>query len=196
MISYISGNVIRKNINSIILFVNGIGYEVFVPRLLQESLSVDDKLEIYTYLHVREDAWHLYGFKSWQEKEYFTLLLSVSGIGPKGALAIISSVTLEQLNSAILNENVTFLTKLPGIGKKTAQRLIVELKEKINIEIGEEELTVSDNIASGNSVVEALLALGYERSEIDKVYPKLIKNNKDADETTLIKLGLKLLAKI
>ncbi|SMB95731.1 Holliday junction DNA helicase subunit RuvA [Desulfonispora thiosulfatigenes DSM 11270] len=195
MISYLNGKIIKKELNSSIIVVNNIGYEVFMPNYLMDKIKIDDLIEIYTYIHIREDNWQLYGFSTWEEKDYFTLLLNVSGIGPRVALGIVSNSTINQLNSAIQIENIAYLTKLPGVGKKTAQRMILELKEKINqITITEETTLPMNNY--NNGVIEALLALGYQMTEVDKIYPKIIKDNPDSDEAGLIKSALKLLAKV
>lgn len=195
MIAYIEGKVIKKELTYVVILVNNIGYEIVMTSYLLNKTQVNDSIEIYTYLHVREDAWQLYGFSSWEEKDYFTLLLSVSGIGPRVGMGIISNSSIEKLNTAIKNENIAYLTTLPGIGKKTAQRMILELKEKVSKLVSIED-SGSPNIDYNNVVTEALLSLGYQMSEIEKVYRKVIKDNPQVDDTLLIKEALKLLARV
>lgn len=195
MIAYIEGKVIKKELTYVVILVNNIGYEIVMTSYLLNKTQVNDSIEIHTYLHVREDAWQLYGFSSWEEKDYFTLLLSVSGIGPRVGMGIISNSSIEKLNTAIKNENIAYLTTLPGIGKKTAQRMILELKEKVSKLVSIED-SGSPNIDYNNVVTEALLSLGYQMSEIEKVYRKVIKDNPQGDDTLLIKEALKLLARV
>ena len=159
--------------------------------------------EFYIYYHQREDAVQLFGLESWAERQFFMTLLNVSGIGPKGALAMIGQSTLSGLYQAIAGENVEFLTKVPGIGKKTAQRLVLELKDKLPASALEEfaaagvELpdTVSAPIMQRDDITDVLLNLGYHESEIRKIYPEL-KKMQGADEQTIIKKALQLLARI
>ena len=144
----------------------------------------------------------LFGFESWAEREFFMTLLNVSGIGPKGALAMIGQSTLSGLYQAIAGENVEFLTKVPGIGKKTAQRLVLELKDKLPESALEEfaaagielpEVTTAPLLK--DDISEVLLSLGYHESEIRKIYPEL-KKLQGQDEQTIIKKALQLLARI
>lgn len=196
MISYIKGQLIKKTANSVIINANGLGYEVFVPTVLLTRLPSNlTEIELFTYLQVKEDVLQLYGFSTWEEKEFFMLLLGVSGIGPKGALTIMSYGSLEQLQKAIALGDLNFLTKLPGIGKKTAQRLIVELKEKVQTFLPAEVSETTSDSPVENDLFAALNALGYQTAEINKILPRLLKENPNADEPTLIKKALQLLAK-
>jgi len=195
MIAYIRGQVIKKTLSSIIIDINGLGYEVFVPTNYLDKYSQGKDAELYTHLYVREDTWYLYGFTSWEEKELFLHLINVSGIGPKVAVSILSHATLDQLRTAIASENTGFLIKLPGIGKKTAQRLVVELKEKMQ-DFVVNSVEISESVPTDSDVISALSVLGYQISEIKKIYPQLMKENPNADESTLIKKALQLLAKI
>ena len=131
MISYLKGTVLHKTQSSVMVLCGAVGYEVQIPAARLLKYSAQQQCEFYIYYHQREDAVQLFGFESWAEREFFMTLLNVSGIGPKGALAIIGQSTLSGLYQAISNENVEFLTKVPGIGKKTAQRLVLELKDKL-----------------------------------------------------------------
>ncbi len=202
MISYLKGTVLHKTAGSVMLLCGAIGYEVQLPanRLLQYNQQ--QQCEFYIYYHQREDAVQLFGFDSWAEREFFMTLLNVSGMGPKGALAIIGQSTLGGLYQAIASENVEFLTKVPGIGKKTAQRLVLELKDKLPVSALEEftaaGLELPEPAAAPlmkDDITDVLLSLGYHESEVRKIYPEL-KKMQGQDEQTIIKKALQLLARI
>lgn len=203
MISYLKGTVLHKTASSVMLLCGSVGYEVQVPASRLLRYTQQQPCEFYIYYHQREDAVQLFGLESWAEREFFMTLLNVSGIGPKGALAMIGQSTLNGLYQAIAGENVEFLTKVPGIGKKTAQRLVLELKDKLPASALEEfaaagvELpdTVSAPIMQRDDITDVLLNLGYHESEIRKIYPEL-KKMQGADEQTIIKKALQLLARI
>ncbi len=203
MISYLKGAVLYKTASSVMVLCGDVGYEVQIPagRLLQYSLQ--QSCEFYIYYLQREDAVQLFGFESWAEREFFITLTGVSGIGPKSALAMIGQSTLSGLYQAIANENVEFLTKVPGIGKKTAQRLVLELKDKLPASALEEfaaagielpELKVAPALQR-DDITEVLLNLGYHENEIRKIYPEL-KKLQGQDEQVIIKKALQLLARI
>ena len=203
MISYLKGNVLHKTASSIMVLCGAVGYEVQIPASRLMRYSIQQPCEFYSYYHQREDAVQLFGFESWAEREFFMTLLNVSGIGPKSALAMIGQSTLGGLYQAISNENVEFLTKVPGIGKKTAQRLVLELKDKLPASALEEfaaagielpEVTAAPMMAK-DDITEVLLNLGYHESEIRKIYPEL-KKLQGQDEQVIIKKALQLLARI
>ena len=203
MISYLKGTVLHKTAASVMVLCGDVGYEVQLPATRLLKYSVQQQCEFYIYYHQREDAVQLFGLESWAEREFFMTLLNVSGIGPKSALAMIGQSTLSGLYQAISNENVEFLTKVPGIGKKTAQRLVLELKDKLPSSALEEfaaagielpEVTVAPVMAK-DDITEVLLNLGYHESEIRKVYPEL-KKMAGQDEQVIIKKALQLLARI
>lgn len=203
MISYLKGTVLHKTASSVMVLCGNVGYEVQVPASRLLRYTQQQPCEFYIYYHQREDAVQLFGLESWAEREFFMTLLNVSGIGPKGALAMIGQSTLSGLYQAIAGENVEFLTKVPGIGKKTAQRLVLELKDKLPASALEEfaaagvELpdTVSAPIMQRDDITDVLLNLGYHENEIRKIYPEL-KKMQGADEQTIIKKALQLLARI
>ena len=203
MISYLKGTVMHKTATSVMVLCGAVGYEVHIPAGRLLKYSTQQQCEFYIYYHQREDAVQLFGFESWAEREFFMTLLNVSGIGPKGALAIIGQSTLSGLYQAISNENVEFLTKVPGIGKKTAQRLVLELKDKLPASAMEEfaaagiELpeAVATPMMAKDDITEVLLSLGYHESEVRKVYPEL-KKLQGQDEQVIIKKALQLLARI
>jgi len=169
MFAYITGLVEEKYENSIVIDVNGIGYLVqTTSSTLRRVKGLGDKVKLYTYLYVREDALTLYGFYTKEERSMFERLISVTGVGPKGALGILSTLSAADLALAIVTNNVNLLTKAPGVGKKTAHRLILELKEKIETD---ELLDASagKTFIEGDSQIQeaiyALIALGYDRAE-------------------------------
>lgn len=202
MISYLKGTVLHKTAGSVMVLCGAVGYEVQVPASRLLRYSQQQSCEFYIYYQQREDAVQLFGLESWAEREFFMTLLNVSGVGPKSALAMIGQSTLSGLYQAIAAENVEFLTKVPGIGKKTAQRLVLELKDKLPASALEEfaaagielpEITTAPQLQ--DDIAQVLLSLGYHDSEIRKIYPEL-KAMQGQDEQTIIKRALQLLARI
>jgi Holliday junction DNA helicase RuvA len=170
MIAYLSGRVILERCGFIILDVNGIGYKVFVPinlNIPSDSIECDKKIKLFIHQHLREDSSDLYGFLEFQELEIFQKLISVNGVGPKVGLAIISVAESKKIYQAIEGEDLTFFSSIPGIGKKVAAKIILELKSKI----------ISVNGITGNSssdeLFEALASLGFNRSDVMKIIPKI-----------------------
>ncbi|MFZ5943311.1 MAG: Holliday junction branch migration protein RuvA [Bacillota bacterium] len=196
MIAYIKGKILKKNLNSVIINNNDIGYEVHVPISSLYKFNPGDEIELVTYLHVREDIMQLYGFLSWEVREIFLLLINVSGIGPKGALSILSHISIDQLRTAISNEDINLLTKLPGLGKKTAQRLVVELKDKMEFKSDYVGLVSPQESTDDNEIVLALISLGYQHADVRKIIPGLYQENPGATEGELIKKALQILAKL
>lgn len=190
MISYLSGTIIAVMEKYIVIDTGGVGYKVFVaPPILQQS-TVGIQTSLWIYTAVREDALDLFGFETLAAQEVFELLLNVSGIGPKSALGILSVADMGSLVHAIKTENVAYLTQVSGIGKKTAEKIVLELKdkvEKLSIEHGHVE---SDHI---RDVIDALLALEYHERVIRAAVQTI--NTDDADTSRIIREALKLLAK-
>lgn len=201
MIEYITGELIATNQDSAIIEQNGMGYSILMPLSAIDNLPrIGSFVKIYTYLHVREDILALYGFSSQDDLAMFKLLITVSGIGPKGALAILSAMTSDDLRFAVLAEDVKVITKAPGVGAKTAKKLIFELKDKLKLdESFEAKLSKNSQDSNSNSskttlirneTVEALLVLGYSRSDAIKA----VRNVQIEDGMTsedLLKLTLK-----
>ena len=134
MISFIKGYVAETTENSVILETDSIGYEIFMTgTAIEETSRMQDKIKIYTYFHVREDTMQLYGFLSRDDLEMFRLLLNVNGIGPKAAMGVLAAITADELRFAVLSDDVKTISRAPGIGKKTAQKLILELKDKLKL---------------------------------------------------------------
>ena len=173
MYSYMKGELVEISDETIVLEVNDIGYNIHIPASMIDNFSgTGQTVKIYTYFHVKEDSMKLYGFLTRDDLNIFKLLLGVSGIGPKGALAIVTVMTPDDLRFAVLGEDAKTIAKAPGIGNKTAQRLILELKDKLDLAEAFEAKTlhVSDNIETSASsakgeAVQALTALGYSSTE-------------------------------
>ncbi len=203
MIAHIKGNLEVKTKGYIVIEVAGIGYKIYMPESAIEKLGkVGETVKIYTYMRVREDDISLYGFITNEELRMFELLLSVSGIGAKGALTILSNVTPSGFALAVISNDVNVLKKLPGIGPKTAQRIILELKDKLKKEqeiMPEEE---SENSILKNAITEdekvseavsALQVLGYSRKEIADALVNVNMNELTVED--IIRKGLTNLAK-
>ena len=162
MIAHISGKIAEKFNGSIIVDVSGVGYEVIVPQYEYDKAMLDNSLKLYTYHHIREQSQELFGFSSLAAKKIFELLITVQGIGPKAGIAIMSLGDYEQVRNAIANEDSKYIQKANGVGKKSAERVIVDLKDKVGIatSYNTEEEKVNGDI-SGDEALEALVALGF-----------------------------------
>lgn len=195
MITYIKGELSEINNNYIVVEAYGIGYEIMVPQSLVSSLPiVGTDVKIYTYQYVKEDALDLYGFMTKDDLNVFKLLITVNGIGPKGALNILSSITPDELRLAVLSDDVKKIQSAPGIGGKTAQKLIIELKDKLNINTEYESfIKVPEEAVSRDDAIEALVSLGYSPSDAIKAV-KSVEGAADMDSEKLLKAALKKLA--
>ncbi|HHW28302.1 MAG TPA: Holliday junction branch migration protein RuvA [Syntrophomonadaceae bacterium] len=196
MISYLRGHFRGVDEDRVILEVQGIGYEVAVPSTVLQKLPKNgEELELYTHLYVREDALQLYGFSTPQERAMFRVLITARGIGPRVALTILDKFPGDSLAAVLERGEVDSLLKVPGVGKKTAQRLILELKGKLPESFfNDEEKTVEEQVDS--EVVQALLALGYSRQESLDVLRKI--QPRSAEETSteaVLRLALRELGK-
>lgn len=182
MISYLVGEIVSKSDNSIILDVNGVGYELFVSSFSLDSFPVIGSItKVFTYMNIREDEIILFGFSSIEEKNIFLKLISVSGIGPKVAVAILSGIKISELIIAIKTGNIKILSSIKGLGKKTAERIILELKDKVDI-VGYENVE-HDNINKENLIdeaIEALIVLGINKNDAYK----MVRNNIQGCDTT------------
>ncbi len=192
MISYIKGVIDTVEHDKVIIENNNMGYNVLMSQSATEALGQGEEIKIYTYLHGKEDAMQLFGFLSKNELEMFKKLISVSGVGPKGGLAILSALPENNLQMAIISGDAKAISKAQGIGAKTAQRIIIELKDKIDLE---EMLEVSSEaISSDNSIqsdaIDALIALGYSKTESFNAVKKIsVDENMDVED--ILKLALK-----
>lgn len=162
MIGRIRGTLVHRGLETVLIDVNGLGYEIAVtPRTLVELPGIGEEVVLHTHLHVREDTLALFGFDTAADKDLFGTLLGVSGVGPKVALAILATLTYEQLRVAVASDDVQTLVSVPGIGKRSAQKLILELKPKLDVDDG--VLATSGPLSE---VREALVGLGYGAEEI------------------------------
>lgn len=199
MISYIRGELVAVEKEKIIIDVGGVGYGIFMPESAMGLLpQMGNEVKLYTYLNVREDAMQLFGFLTRDDLEIFKLLIGVSGIGPKGGLSILSKLTADDLRFAIMSGDSKAISAAPGIGKKTAEKVIIELKDKLDIE---QILNPSDSEtksaikmdSSANEVqseaVQALVALGYGSTESLKAVNKVNSENMTVEE--VLKQALK-----
>lgn len=203
MLAYIKGILEIKTNGYIVVETAGIGYKVFMPQSTISKLgNIGDKIQVYTYMRVREDDISLYGFLNNEELRMFELLLGVSGIGAKGALNILSNITPSQFALAVISNDVAILKKVPGIGPKTAQRAILELKDKLKKEQeitaleGEETSTIQEVIKEDEKVSEAISALqvlGYTKREILESLQKVDLTSLTVED--IIRKGLANLAK-
>ena len=197
MIAYLEGKLIEKNPTHVILEVNGVGYSVNIPVSTFSNLGETGQVvKVLTYQHVREDELKLFGFSTKPEKELFELLISVNGVGPKVALGILSFLSVEEFQRAVLKEDLDVLTSIAGIGKKTAQRLIVELKEKLSkVDLGAERVVEGAKVASIPAFDEAVLALvslGYTKYDAKKALERVAQEVKEVlPLEELIKRALK-----
>jgi len=180
MIGYLSGTVKAVRKNYIILATDYVGYKVFVIPQILLAMEIGKKLTLYTYTHVREDILALYGFPTLNELEFFELLLTVSGIGPKMAMSIMSLADMQVIKSGILQGDAAVFTKVSGIGRKTAERLIVELREKIEPDLGTAEATVASQEQA--DVVDVLEALGYSKAEARAAMQQIPNSITDSQE--------------
>ena len=196
MYAYIKGELTEIHTDHIVLEAGGIGYQIFIPgQTLQSLPSLGAEMKVYTYLYIREDAMILYGFLTRDDLELFCKLISVSGIGPKGGLSILSALDADDLRFAILSGDAKAIAKAPGIGAKTAQRVILELKDKMSLEDAfekkAEHVSASTNESSvKQDAVMALTALGYSSTESLKAVSK-VQITEDMDVEEVLKAALK-----
>ena len=199
MYAYIKGELAEKNIDHIVVEAGGIGYLIYVPAQSIDYLPDEgDQIKVYTYLYIREDAMVLYGFLTKDDLEIFKMLITVSGIGPKGGLGILSTLSADDLRFAILSGDSKTISKAPGIGAKTAQRVIIDLKDKMSLEEAFEKKLENNadgvqktlNTSTKNDAVLALSALGYSSAESLKAVSK-VDITDDMDVEDVLKLALK-----
>ena len=191
MIAYIRGTVTAVEEDTAVVETSGIGYLISLPLSDLEELTVGDEVKIHVYMAVREDAVQLFGFLTKDALNLFRLLIGVSGIGPKGALSVLSALTPDELRFAILSDDSATISKVPGIGKKTAQKLILELKDKFDLQDTFEQKLVMTSLEadlpeglpeSRREAVQALTALGYGQSEAAKAVGKAWEQAENAEQ--------------
>lgn len=191
MISHVSGVVVEKFNSSVIVDVHGVGYEVQVPTGDFDSTVLESNVKFYTYHHIREQAQELFGFSSLTAKKLFELLITVQGVGPKAALAILSLDDSETVRNAVASEDSAFISKASGVGKKTAERVIVDLSDKVGHAI-RSDVDVHGHagvIRANDEALEALMALGYNLNDATKALDGISTELSTADRVTMALKG-------
>lgn len=198
MFAYIKGSLEMKSNGYIVIDINGLGYKIFMSQNNIDSIGeLHDIIKVFTYVRVREDDISIYGFKTQEQLKMFELLISVSGVGAKSALVMLSCIEPSDFAIAVISNDVKVLTKVPGIGNKSAQRIILELKDKLKEEQLEEKLEsaskkIKDNSENINEAISGLMVLGYSKKDIESVFEHLDVDNLSIED--LIKKGLILLS--
>ncbi len=202
MIAHLQGTLLSKQTNKVVVEAAGVGYEVSIPvSTFFELGAVGSPVSLHIYTHVREDTLALYGFRTEREKTLFEKFLSVSGVGPRMAIAILSGLEPQDLIPALRSGNVTLLTHIPGVGRKTAERLVLELREKLDDLAQPGALPVAKPPAAGEltgvdaDVLSALVNLGYARLAAEAAIREVRKDNPGADLEHLLRASLRLLAR-
>jgi len=207
MIAHLNGKLLAKEPNAVIVDVAGVGYEVNIPlSTFYELENEGSNVQLSIYTHVKEDALQLYGFKTARERELFINFISVSGIGPKLGIALLSGMSTDELIASIKSNNLARLTLIPGVGRKTAERLIVDLREKMTAlaasQVAEEPNARSDgSIPSSDDDVRAqalsgLLNLGYQRSAAEKAIDSVLNEDGEVTVESVLRRGLRKLARL
>lgn len=197
MYAFISGTVASLGPDYIVVDNGGIGYRVFVPVSVTEALETGESVKLFTHFSVREDAMLLYGFLSQEDLDLFRLLIGVSGVGPKGAMGILAVLDADSLRFAVLSEDAASIAKAPGIGKKTAQKVILELKDKLDLNdaFDKKSLRISEASSGkegpGEDAVMGLVSLGYTSQEASRAVRAAKALSPEADAEELIRLALR-----
>lgn len=189
MIGFLTGKIISSKPTKVLLDVNGVGYNIAISINTFEKINGKETVSLFIHTSVKEDSISLFGFYSEAEKEMFELLISVSGIGPKIALSLLSGIQTDDLRNAILSSDVSRITAVPGIGRKTAERLVLELRTKVD-QIAEEEVTTAIPLSIKNEAVAALSTLGYNLKVADTVVRKILQAQPALSIEELIKKAL------
>ena len=203
MIAYLSGKLLEKEANSVIVDVGGVGYEVSIPlSTFYELGEVGDEVQLRIYTNVREDAIQLFGFHTARERDIYLKLISVQGIGAKSGIAMLSGMNADEIIAAIRTENLGKLTAIPGVGKKTAERLVIELRDKIGelakgVPAGTSATAVGAMAADDvyDDALSALVNLGYQRSAAEKALQQARQDGVEANVQKLLRAALQKLAK-
>jgi len=191
MITHIQGKLIEKNPTDVVIECNGVGYAINISLHTYSQIPDNEHLKLYTHLQVKEDSHTLYGFSSLAEREIFRLLISVSGIGANIARTMLSSLTPVQIREGIAVGDVALIQSIKGIGLKTAQRVIIDLKDKILKIYDIDEVSVSKDNTVKNEALSALEVLGFVKKQAERVLDKILISQPDANVETLIKQALK-----
>jgi Holliday junction DNA helicase RuvA len=207
MIAHLSGRLLLKEATTVIVDVSGVGYEVTIPlSTFYEVGDVGANVELRIYTHVKEDVLQLYGFKTLLERQLFINLLSVSGVGPRIGIALLSGMSADELIASIKNNNLARLTLIPGVGRKTAERLIVDLREKMTalaasqpeVEPGvrREAISASPEDSVRADALSALVNLGYQRSAAEKAIDSVLNDGGETTVESVLRRGLRKLARV
>jgi Holliday junction DNA helicase RuvA len=207
MIAHLSGRLLSKEPNSVIVDVSGVGYEVSIPlSTFYELENEGSNVQLRIYTHVKEDALQLFGFKTTRERELFVNFISVSGIGPKIGIALLSGMSADELIASIKNNNLARLTLIPGVGRKTAERLIVDLREKMtSLAAAQGEVDAAAGIDASipssqddvrSQALSGLLNLGYQKSAAEKAIDSALSEDGDATVESVLRRGLRKLARL
>mgnify|MGYP006074138335 CR=1 FL=1 len=191
MITQVRGRLVDKSPTEVVVDCNGVGYLLHISLNTFSSLPESENVVLYTHLSIREDAHTLFGFINKTEREIFKLLISVSGVGPSIARTMLSSMTSEEIQNAIATENVALIQSVKGIGLKTAQRVIVDLKDKILKTFDIDELSINSSNTNKDEALSALEVLGFNRKQSEKVVSAVLKGNHEASVEQIIKSALK-----
>jgi Holliday junction DNA helicase RuvA len=191
MITQVRGRLVEKNPTEVVVDCNGVGYLLHISLNTFSSLPAHENVVLYTHLSIREDAHTLFGFINKTEREVFKLLISVSGVGPSIARTMLSSMTSEEIQQAIASENVSLIQSVKGIGLKTAQRVIVDLKDKILKIFDMDEVSLTASNTNKDEALSALEVLGFQRKQSNKIVAAILKENPEASVEKIIKLSLK-----
>jgi len=189
MISRLEGKILMRGDRFLIIDVNNIAYKIFVTPKELKNAKKDENFSLWTHLHVREDALELYGFREYAEMEFFEMLIQISGIGPKSAIGVLSVAPLDTIKKAISSGETSYLTKVSGIGRKTAEKIVLELREKL----GELESQASGMFKEDQDVLSAMESLGYSRQEAREVVKQIPENIQGTGQR--VKEALKILGK-
>jgi Holliday junction DNA helicase RuvA len=195
MIAHLKGNMIQKSSNQVVIDVGGVGYRVWIPLSTYLKLGeLNETVELFVYTHVTDNSLSLYGFSSEEEREIFLKLISISGIGPKISLNILSGIEASDLEDAIRRSDVARISLVPGIGKKTALRIAVELQEKLE---EKEKVLQVKGFQEKEDLISALMNLGFKRKEVERIVDETIRTfSSDAGFEKLLRESLKRMAKI
>ena len=191
MITHLKGKLIEKNPTNIVVDCNGVGYSVNISLHTFSQLPSGENVKLFIHLQVREDSHTLFGFSSKVEREVFRLLISVSGIGASIARTMLSTLSPEQVMEAITQNNIAVIQSVKGIGAKTAQRVVLDLKDKIIKIYGLDEVSLVSSNTNRNEALSALETLGFARKQVEKICDDIVNKNPNASAETIIKQALK-----
>ena len=191
MITHIQGRLIEKNPTDVVIDCNGVGYFINISLNTFSHIPTSENVKLFTHLQIRDDAHVLYGFSSIVEREIFRLLISVSGVGASIARTMLSSLNPEQVKEAIASSDIATIQSVKGIGSKTAQRVILDLKDKILKVYGLDDVSTVSSNTNKNEALSALETLGFARKQAEKVCDKIYAQDPNASVETIIKLALK-----